>query len=406
MNRKDFLKKTALGAGALPILGGLALPSFASIPDKPAQVLPPIKITAVKAYAMKKALYVKVETDAGVSGWGEGSHDNIALTAQAVEEFIAPKVKGKDPFQSEYLWNWLYYSEEDIGQSGLWPGAIAGFDNALWDLKGKLLGLPVHKLLGGSGTEKVKVYGSFARGEGKKILSDLELAKQAEAFILQGIDTLKLRMQIRLLQVDPEPDPTFETIKQLRKAIGDNITLFVDFNNGYRASKAIAMANKLYEYCNIAAVEEPVSYQTYDDLAQVVAAVDIPVMAGEHEYNRWQFRDLITRGKVDVLNADLIKAGGLSECLKIAHMASAFDRPIMVHNARPTYCTATSLQLIAAISNAARVQEYTGKRAELDLGDLFHNNIVFTNGYLEVPQIPGMGLLPNEQAMEKNKLNK
>ncbi len=406
MNRKDFLKKSLLGASALPLLGSMALPGIATtLPDKYGSNAP-VKITAVKAYVMKKALYVKVETDAGVSGWGEGSHDNITLTAQAIDQYIAPKVKGRDPFHSEYLWQWLYFSEEDIGQSGLWPGALAGFDNALWDLKGKLLGLPVHKLLGGAGIEKVKVYGSFARGEGKKVLSDLELAKQAETFISQGIDTLKLRMQIRLLNVDPEPDPTFETIKQLRKAIGDNITLFVDFNNGYRASKAITLANKLYEYCNIAAVEEPVSYQTYDDLAQVVDAVSIPVMAGEHEYNRWQFRDLIIRGKADVLNVDLIKAGGLSESLKIAHMASAFDRPVMVHNARPTYCTATSLQLIAAISNLARVQEYTGSRPELELGNLFQNSIDFANGYLSVPQIPGMGLIPDEQAMEKNKLNK
>lgn len=403
MNRKEFLKKSLWGAGAFPILGGMSLPAIA---DSSGKAVPSVKITGIKAFAMKKALYVKVETDAGVSGWGEGSHDNIALTATAVEEYIAPKVKGKDPFHSEYLWQWLYFSEEDIGQSGLWPGALAGFDNALWDLKGKLLGLPVHKLLGGSNVEKVKVYGSFARGEGKKILSDAELARQAEAFIAQGIDTLKLRMQIRLLNVDPEPDPTFKTIQSLRKAIGDDITLFVDFNNGYRASKAITMANKLYEYCNIAAVEEPVSYQTYDDLAQVVAAVQIPVMAGEHEYNRWQFRDLITKGKVDVLNADLIKAGGLSECLKVAHMASAFDRPIMVHNARPTYCTATSLQLEAAISNAARVQEYTGSRLELELGNLFQNSIEFSKGYLTVPQLPGMGLIPDEKAMEKNKLNK
>lgn len=232
------------------------------------------------------------------------------------------------------------------------------------------------------------------------------MAATGADFVANGYKTVKARMQIRQLNIDPDPDPTFEIIREVRKAIGDDIELFVDFNNGYTPAKAIAMGKKLYEHFNIAALEEPVSYLDYAGLRQVVEALDIPVMAGEHEFNKWQMRDLINIGKVDVINADVIKCAGITECKKIADMAHAFDRPIMVHNARPTLATAASLQLIGAIPNAARVQEYAGKREELELNHLFEDYFTFEDGYLYIPQTAGLGLRVNETAMDKYKLNK
>ena len=344
-SRRNFFRQA--GAGAF----GLALPDRPIFLSHRAPAPPSgVKITDVKPYVFKKATFVKVETDAGVSGWGEADHDYPKLTAAVIEEICRKEAVGHDPFDSEYLWMQMFFRGEDAGSTGLLPGALAGVDNALWDLKGKLLNLPVYKLLGGYRRDKVRVYGSYGRGDTNP-KSNAEMARIAADFVEQGYQTVKTRMQIRHLNFDPDPDPTFEVIK-------------------------------------------------------VVEALPIPVMGGEHEFNKWQMRDLMTIGNIDVINADLIKCAGITECRKVAAMAQAFDKPIMVHNARPTLATAASLQLVASIPNAARVQEYAGKREELGLNHLFENYFVFEDGYLHLPtDQPGLGLIINEQAMEKDKLN-
>ncbi len=399
MNRREWLKSALLLPGIWGYPNAIFAASAGSMPSG-------VRITNVKPYVFKKATFVKIETDAGISGWGEADHDYPKLTAAVINEICRKELLGKDPFDGEHLWMRMYFNGEDAGSTGLLPGAIAGVDNALWDLKGKLLNLPVHKLSGGSGIEKVRVYASFGRSGGRDGLkTPEEMASTAAKYVEQGYTTVKVRMQIRQLNLDPDPDPTFETIKAVRQAIGDDIELFVDFNNGYTPAKAIVLARKLIEHCNIAALEEPVSYHDYAGLRQVTEALDIPVMAGEHEFNKWQIRDLILHGNVDIINVDLIKAGGFTENRKIAAIAHAFDKTIMTHNTRPYLATAASLQLVASISNAARVQEYAGKRPELELDHLFKNYFVFKDGYLYVPDAPGLGLEVDENAMEKTKLN-
>lgn len=404
LTRKRFLQTLGLAAPAL----AFSPPNWEEIREhhRPKGEAPQVMITDVKCYVMHRAVFVKVETDAGVSGWGEADHDYTRLIAAVVDKICKPLILGENPFEHEYLWNKMYFHGIEAGNSGLLPGAIAGVDNALWDLKGKLLNMPVHQLLGGNKVEKIRVYGSFARGEDPKTRKDPEqMAQTALQFIEQGYTTIKARMQIREHNLDPEPDETFEIVKAIRKAVGDKIELFVDYNNGYSSAKAIVLTNKLYEHFNIAAVEEPVSHQNYHELRKVVDAVHIPVMAGEHEYNKWQFRDLILIGGADVLNTDVIKCGGISECKKVAVLAECFNRKIMVHNARPTLATAASLQLVATLNNAARVQEYGGKRKELGLAPLFDNYFDIRDGYIYLPKEPGLGLVVNEAAMEQMKIN-
>lgn len=401
MNRKEFFK-TLAGLGIL----STSVPSLALAQSMRFADAPKVKITAVKPYVFKKATFVKIETDAGISGWGEADHDLPKLTAEVIEALCMPECVGKNPFDSTEIWQKIWFKGEDAGSTGLLPGALAGVDNALWDVKGKILGMPVHQLLGSNGLEKIRGYGSFGRSGGKNGLkTPEEMAEAALSFIHDGFTTIKARMQIRQLNVDPDPDPTYEVIKAVREAVGDQIELFVDFNNGYTPSKAIAMGLRLYEHFNVAAIEEPVSQFNYAGLAQVSEALPIPVMAGEHEFNKWQMRDLITIGQADFINADVIKCAGISECMKVAHLAYAFDRPIMAHNARPTLASAATLQLLAAIPNAARVQEFAGSRPELGLDVLFKNTIRNDNGYLIIPQTPGLGLEPDEARMEKEKLN-
>ncbi len=208
-------------------------------------------------------------------------------------------------------------------------------------------------------------------------------------------------MQIRTLGRNPDPDPTEAYVKAVRQAIGDEATLFVDFNNGYTAGKAVSLILKIYEKYNVQIVEEPVSYKDYDGLRQCVEASPIRIAAGEHDFNRWEVRDLIMLGKADVVNLDVIKGGGISEMRKAAILAQSFEREVMLHNARPTLAAAASLHLIGSIFNAARIQEHGGERPEMGLWELFENRIKYENGHLFLPQTEGLGLEVIEKAMEK-----
>ncbi|WP_177217468.1 mandelate racemase/muconate lactonizing enzyme family protein [Thermoflexibacter ruber] len=363
-----------------------------------------VKITNVKAYAHQKASYVKVETDAGISGWGEGDHEFTPINAKIVDEILKPVLIGKDPFDTEHLWTEMFFEGFEGGSTGFVPGAVAGVDNALWDLKGRILEMPVSKLLGGNKLEKIAVYGSYGRRKKGGFKTPDEMASEGMKFVEAGYKTIKARMQLYDRDRNPPFNFTYDCIKAIRKTVGDEIEIFVDFNNGYTAGKAIELGLKLHEHFNIKVIEEPVSSMDYAGLRQVVEALPCEVNAGEHEYNKWQFRDLIIHGNPDCLNLDLIKCGGISECKKISGMAQAFEKEIMVHNTRPTLATAASLNFIGSITNAAKVQEFAGMRTELGLNQLFNNSLKFADGFLFIPTEIGLGLEVNEKEMEKLKL--
>ncbi len=401
MDRNHFLSLLGLGT----------VSSFLPSQAKANGIIPPegIHITNIKSYLFKKACFIKVETNEGISGWGESDGANKKFTPQYVEEVLKHYYVGKSPFESEGMWYEAYIKGIEAGIGGIHPGSLSGIDNAIWDLKGKILNLPVHQILGGNGKKKIQVYASYGRDKGNyNYMTPKEMAGVASGFVEEGYKAVKARMQIRQENVNPFPDDIFACVKEIRSAIGENIELFIDFNNGYTPAKAIMMANKLYEHFNIAALEEPVFQQDYAGLRQVADAVDIPVMAGEHEYNSWMIKDLLTIANVDIVNADLIKCGGITDCKKAAAITHAFGKQIMVHNAKPTLATAASLQLLASIPNGARFQEYAGKRLHQNYGplyELFNNYFTFEEGYLYVPQDPGLGLRVNESEMEKQKLN-
>ncbi|MEN0003537.1 MAG: mandelate racemase/muconate lactonizing enzyme family protein [Bacteroidota bacterium] len=402
-NRKQFLQ--ALGWGTLASLAPTWAPAQPEIAQPPASV----RITDVQAYLFKKACFVKVSTNAGISGWGESDGSSKKMTPIYIEKMLRQYLIDKDPFDSEGIWQEAYLKGLEAGIGGIHPGSLAGIDNALWDLKGKILDKPVHKLLGGNGKKHIQVYGSYGRDRGNyNYRTPDEMAKIAAGFVEQGYKAVKARLQIRQERVNPFPDDTFTCVKAIREAIGDDILLYIDFNNGYTPAQAIVMAKKLYEHFNIAALEEPVFQQDYTGLRQVVDALDIPVMAGEHEYSAWMIRDLITQANVDIINADVIKCGGITECKKAASLAHVFGKQIMVHNAKPTLATAASLQLLASIPNGARFQEYAGKRLHQNYGpvhELFDTTFEFKDGFLTVPDLPGLGLVVNEKRMEERKLN-
>jgi L-alanine-DL-glutamate epimerase-like enolase superfamily enzyme len=361
-----------------------------------------VRIRNVEAFALPRAVFVKVTADDGSSGWGEAGHSGGMYVAKLINETIADLAKGQDPFDHEPTWAKIFYEIDELGPGGIASQALAGVDCAIWDLRGRLLGQPVWALLGGKFRSRFPVYGSFSRdaGSGRYLTPD-ECGARAAALVAEGFKAVKVRLAIREENADPDPDPVFPTVAAVRKAIGPDIALYVDANNGYRAARAIQVGKRLQGDFNVTVFEEPVAAYQYPSMAQVADALDLEIAAGEHEYTRWAFRDLILLGKPDVLNPDVSKLGGLTDARKVAALAEVFDKSISVHNARPTLLSAAHAHFVASCQGASRPQEHPGSRRLSELWQYFNNKLLPENGEFVVPDTPGLGLEVNEAAVRK-----
>jgi L-alanine-DL-glutamate epimerase-like enolase superfamily enzyme len=364
---------------------------FTPAPEDPNRVT----VKSVETFVVEGACFVKVTASNGMSGWGEADADNAPLMGFFINHGLKQEVVGETVWDAERLWDRMFYKNHDQGPGGALANAIAGVDIALWDLRGKLVGLPVYQLLGGKYRDRIRAYGSFGVSFGRAMTAE-EAAAQGAKFVRQGFTAVKLRMQIRQNRQDPSPDPTMEYARAVRRAIGDKVDFWVDCNNGYSAARAIEMHKRLKEECNVIFFEEPVSDQTHAETAAVVRAVDTPVIQGEKEYTRWQQRELIVYGNPDYLNPDPIKAGGLTEMKKIAAVAQAYGKPIMCHNTRPTLSTAAALHFVASIPNCGPLLEFVDLDRFAFLLGLMKNRVKFEGGYLFVPEGPGLGIEVDE----------
>jgi L-alanine-DL-glutamate epimerase-like enolase superfamily enzyme len=359
-----------------------------------------VKIREINTFPVEGACFVQIVADNGATGWGETDADNPPLMHAFINNGIKQRYVGESVWDGERLWDAAFYANHDHGPGGALANAIAGVDIALWDLRAKLLNMPVYQLLGGMYRDKIRVYGSFGVGFGRR-MTVKEAAEQAAKLVRQGFTAIKLRMQIRQNNQNPNPDPTFEYARAVRRAIGDKIDFLIDINNGYTAARGVETGKKLKEEFNIILLEEPVSDQTHSETAEVVRALDTPIIAGEKEYTRWQLRELIIYANPDYLNPDPIKAGGLTEMKKIAAIAQAYGKPIICHNTRPTLSTAAALQFVASISNCGPLMEYVDTDKFGFLLGLMKNKLKFENGYLYVPQTPGIGLEVDEEKVKQ-----
>lgn len=397
VERRDFLATLGLGlvGNALP-LGGFDRVNASQ--DHPADLPNDIKITQVKTYRLERAILTKVETNAGISGWGESSSNGISLVEALIHDKLKKIVIGQNPFDVEPLWDKMFWTEHDFGPSGALPYAIAGIDLALWDLKGKALQQPLYQLLGGAYRKEMLAYGGIPLYGGS--VSVEEATDRAQKLVALGFKVIKLRMQIREYNLDPIPDPTLKYYNAVRKALPSNVDLFVDPNEGYTAARAIQIGREL-ERLGMKYYEGPCPLENARDTAEVVKALDIPVMVGEKCYTRWQFRDLILEANPDMIQPDPIKAGGITEFKKIAALSQAFFKPITPHNTKPTLGTAATMHLMASISNAGPFVEFVELDTYQEILSVFESPIAFKDGKLQVPEQPGLGLVMDEKKVEK-----
>jgi len=265
-------------------------------------------------------MFVELATDAGITGisYSEGAGPVRSL----IHEQLSDLIVGADPFETEKLWTSMFWRTRGNGRKGVAFQAISAIDNALWDVKAKALGVPLYRLLG-TAHDHVAVYGSG----GWTHYTERELVREQRSFAERGFSRTKMKVARDFGRAEKED---LARLAAVRKALGDDATLYVDANNGYYAKQAIRLAEAFADH-GVGWFEEPVLADDIPGLAAIASAISIPVATGEHEYTRYGFRDLIAARAVDIVQADVGRVGGVTEWMKIAHLAAAFNLPMAPH---------------------------------------------------------------------------
>lgn len=346
----------------------------------------------------RTAVLVKVVTEEGVDGWGEiFCHDAWAAAAQLVEQTYKPLLIGRNPLDIEVTWENLYNWTKDYGQKGVVVAALSGVDIALWDIFGKVTGLPVYQLLGGAFRHRVQAY---ATGMYVKDCADPAgaLAEEALRYAEQGFRAMKMKVGFG-------PKNDVEYVRRVREAIGEEIELMVDANHAYDVPRAIQVGRAIAPY-RIGWFEEPVSPEDIEGYRRVRDALEIPIAGGEAEFTRYGFRHLIASGAVDIVQPDLCITGGLSEGRKIAALASAWMVRCLPHVWGTGVSLAASLHFLAALPDTPPSLNPQPMMLELDqtehpLRDLTSLPVAVKDGWIDVPQGPGLGVEVDEGALAR-----
>lgn len=346
-------------------------------------------------YDRRTAMIVEIETDDGLTGWGE-SYGPARITAAAVEA-MAPWLIGEDPLCTEHLWQELYASLRDHGQKGVIVQALSGIDIALWDIKGKHFGVPVSRLMGGPLREGVRAYatGLYRRRSGDPLRY---LAEEAAGYAAEGFGAVKLKVGFGV-----EEDA--RATAAVREAIGPDVGLMVDANHAYDPIEAIRLGRKIERY-DIAWFEEPVPPEDLAGYRAVKAALPFPIAGGECEFTRFGFRDLFVSHALDIAEPDTCAAGGLSECKKIADMAVAFGIRYNPHVWGTGIAIAASLQLLAvlpphtppALSALEPMLEFDRTEHPIRAA-LLSAPIEHDRGVVRIPAAPGLGISVDREAL-------
>ncbi len=361
------------------------------------------------AFPERNSLLVKIETDEGICGWGEGGQYGPPEPVKAcIEHVLAPRITGRDPLGREVIWDDLYSFTRDFGQKGSYIEAISAIDIALWDISGKALNIPIHMLMGGIVRDRIPAYatGCYYRGEDyldyKANLSNL--AKEAEGYVKAGFKLLKIK--VGLLSINQD----MERVKAIRNAVGPDTGLLVDCNHSYNVYTAVKMGKMLEQY-DVLWMEEPVVPEDREGYQMVREKVDIAVAGGECEYTRYGFRDFLAAGCVDIAQPDLCVCGGISEFKKIQTLAGSHGVFTIPHVWGSGIALAAALQVVAAAPNfphTANPVELQNKPViEYDRNhnplrdDLLKENIKLEDSHVKVPAGPGLGVDIDETVLKK-----
>ena len=357
-----------------------------------------MKITRLTTYhAAPRWLFLKVETDEGISGWGEPVVEGRARTVEAAVHELGGYVVGKDPSRINDLWQTLYRGGFYRGGPVL-MSAIAGIDQALWDIKGKALGVRVYELLGGLVRDRMKTF-RWVGGVGPA-----DLVEQIRGYRALGFDTFKFNgtEEMKLVDSPRAVDQAVAKVAAVREAFGDSVDFGVDFHGRVGAPMARVLLRELEPFKPLF-VEEPVLPEQAEYYPRLAAASPIPLAAGERMYSRFEFKRVLEAGGLAILQPDLSHAGGITECLKIAAMAEAHDVALAPHCPLGPVALAACLQLDFVAHNAVLQEQSIGIHYNqgADLLDYVLNKDDFHchNGDIRALPGPGLGVEVDEERL-------
>jgi len=378
-----------------------------------------MKITQVRAHVLRSALeqpfsfsqgwvssrgatLVEVQTDDGITGWGEALCQGLQppeIAAAAINHALKQLVVGEDPLQPEVLWHRMYHYTRDYGQKGAVVGAISGIDIALWDICGKARNTSVAKLLGGAFRTRVEAYATgFYRIKGQGEAS--RLAKEFETHCANGFRALKIKLGFGI-------EDDLLVMAALRELAKDR-EVMIDVNHAYSVTDAIRLGRELEDMgWRLRWYEEPVVQEDLDGYAEVRHALATPIAGGENEYTLFGFRQLLEKRGVDIAQPDTCIAGGFTGCRHIVALAHAHGVQVNPHVWASAVGQAASLQLIASIPVANHALFPKDILLEFDTSshpfrnELTSDPLKQKGGWVEIPQKPGLGIDVNRNILEK-----
>ena len=360
-----------------------------------------MRITNYELFAVPpRWLFLRIETSDGLVGWGEpGVEGRVKTVRGAVEELMDDFLLGEDPMRVEDHWQRLYRGGFYRGGPVL-MSAIAGIDQALWDIRGKSFDAPVYELLGGRVRDRVRVY-QWVGGDRPEGVADAAREK-----VDAGFTALKMNATSEFRRIDTPAavDSVGERLAAVREAVGPDVDIGVDFHGRVAKSMTKRLADAL-EPNDPFFIEEPVLPEQNEFLPHLASHTSIPIATGERMYSRWDFKEVFESGAVDVIQPDLSHAGGITEVHKIASMAEAYDVALAPHCPLGPVALASCLQVDACSPNAL-IQEQSLDIHYNEGGDVLDyladpSVFDYEEGYVSLPDGPGLGVEPDEEVLRE-----
>ena len=374
-----------------------------------------MKITSVEAIPIESGpLLVRVRTDEGIEGIGETSPRYWEAMKPFIEGTLGDIVIGMDPRDTQLIWDAMFPPTKWIGPGGMQSICMGLIDVACWDIAAKSAGLPLYRYMNGAARTHLPVYwstgvnwadGLSSVGGPSTPSAPLESMRQGRE---AGFTAFKLRLEWMNQRRDVDPVGDIERFKACQDVIGDDCHLAIDINNGYSVSTAIEQGLK-FQDMGATHYEEPLPQYDYAGLKQVADALDMPVTSGELEHTLWEFRDLIESGGPDILQPDLMYVGGITPMRKIIALCEAFSKPILPHGPGAGVQNLNSLHVYSTQVNATLPHEYS-----LDFNNglieeahrIYEEAAVPKDGFIDLPDRPGHGLVVVDEAVEAYRIDK
>ncbi len=368
-----------------------------------------MKITDVRAIYLRSpqvrdradsgqdALIVIVDTDAGIQGLGEVDSAPLAVKgmiegpySHAVTSGLRHLVIGEDPFETEKIWHKMYSQNIYSGRRGIAIHAMGGIDMALWDIKGKALGLPVWKLLGGGFHSKIRAYASTLFGD-----TPQETRERGKRFVDKGFSAVKFGWG----PLGQSEKLDLALVRSAREGVGEDTDLMIDAGLCYDTKTAMQRARQFEPYRPYW-FEEPLRPDNYDGYRRLAESTSMRIAAGEEESDRLSYLDLMDKGKIDVVQVDLTRCGGFTEAMKIASLAADRGLPVVNHGFTTYINIASALHFLASIPNSF-ILEYVVEEGTVLRDEISSQDIQLKDGWVHVPNSPGLGVTLNEEGIAR-----